>query len=55
MSAPAASPSGARWRQSKAAQPTTPFMKFGDRVRIEMLDRDGKSIFGAIDQQVVAL
>ncbi|OEY65957.1 fumarylacetoacetate hydrolase family protein [Marinobacter sp. X15-166B] len=31
----------------------TPFMRFGDRVRIEMFDRDGHSIFGAIDQQVV--
>jgi len=31
----------------------TPFLKFGDRVRIEMLDADGRSIFGAIDQQVV--
>ena len=31
----------------------TPFMKFGDRIRIEMLDANGKSIFGAIDQQVV--
>jgi fumarylacetoacetate (FAA) hydrolase len=31
----------------------TPFMKFGDRVRIEMLDWNGQSIFGAIDQQVV--
>jgi len=31
---------------------TTPFMKVGDRVRIEML-KDGKSIFGAIDQKVV--
>jgi len=31
-------------------KPSTPFMKFGDRVRIEMLDRDGRSIFGAIDQ-----
>jgi fumarylacetoacetate (FAA) hydrolase len=30
----------------------TPFMKFGDRVRIEMLDRDGHSIFGAIDQEI---
>ena len=28
-------------------------MKFGDRIRIEMLDRAGKSIFGAIDQKVV--
>ncbi|MGP9535748.1 MULTISPECIES: fumarylacetoacetate hydrolase family protein [unclassified Halomonas] len=31
----------------------TPFMRFGDRVRIEMFDREGKSIFGTIDQQVV--
>jgi fumarylacetoacetate (FAA) hydrolase len=31
----------------------TPFMKFGDTVRIEMLDANGKSIFGAINQQVV--
>ncbi|MDR5861073.1 fumarylacetoacetate hydrolase family protein [Halomonas eurihalina] len=31
----------------------TPFMRFGDRVRIEMFDREGQSIFGAIDQQVV--
>jgi fumarylacetoacetate (FAA) hydrolase len=34
-------------------KPVTPFMKFGDRIRIEMLDRAGKSIFGAIDQKVV--
>lgn len=34
-------------------EPKTGFMKFGDRVRIEMLDPDGKSIFGAIDQQYV--
>jgi fumarylacetoacetate (FAA) hydrolase len=32
--------------------PVTPFMRFGDRVRIEMLDDDGRSIFGAIDQVV---
>ncbi len=32
---------------------TTPFMGFGDRVRIEMLDAEGQSIFGAIDQMVV--
>jgi fumarylacetoacetate (FAA) hydrolase len=31
---------------------TTPFMKFGDHVRIEALDPAGVSIFGAIDQQV---
>jgi len=33
----------------------TPFMRFGDRVRIEMLDAGGASIFGAIDQRVAAL
>jgi fumarylacetoacetate (FAA) hydrolase len=31
----------------------TPFMKFGDRVRIEMLGADGRSLFGAIEQEVV--
>jgi fumarylacetoacetate (FAA) hydrolase len=31
----------------------TSLLKFGDRVRIEMLDSTGASIFGAIDQQVV--
>jgi fumarylacetoacetate (FAA) hydrolase len=35
--------------------PRTPFMRFGDRIRIEMLDRDGHSIFGAIDQVVQPL
>jgi fumarylacetoacetate (FAA) hydrolase len=34
--------------------PKTPFLKYGDRVRIEMLGTDGRSIFGAIDQEVVA-
>ncbi len=33
-------------------KPKTPFLRFGDRVRIEMLDVAGRSIFGAIDQQV---
>lgn len=31
----------------------TPFMKFGDTVEIKMKDKDGKSIFGSIDQKVV--
>ncbi|WP_288348673.1 fumarylacetoacetate hydrolase family protein [uncultured Thalassospira sp.] len=31
---------------------TTPFLQFGDRVKIEMLDDHGRSIFGAIDQAV---
>jgi fumarylacetoacetate (FAA) hydrolase len=34
-------------------KPATPFMRFGDRVRIEMLDARGQSVFGAIDQRVV--
>ena len=34
-------------------KPSTPFMSFGDRIRIEMLDKDGQSIFGAIDQKIV--
>ena len=33
-------------------QPSTPFLKFGDSVRIEMLDRDGQSLFGAIEQRI---
>ena len=33
-------------------KPVTPFLRFGDRVRIEMRDADGNSIFGAIDQEV---
>lgn len=32
--------------------PSTPFMAFGDVVRIEMLDADGRSIFGAIEQRI---
>jgi fumarylacetoacetate (FAA) hydrolase len=32
--------------------PSTPFMSFGDRIEIEMLDAEGKSIFGKIDQRV---
>jgi fumarylacetoacetate (FAA) hydrolase len=34
-------------------KPMTPFLSFGDRVRIEMRDAAGHSIFGAIDQRVV--
>jgi len=33
-------------------KPTTPFMRFGDRIRIEMNDEHGASIFGAIDQVI---
>jgi len=34
-------------------EPKTNFMSPGDRIRIEMLDDHGKSIFGAIEQDVV--
>jgi fumarylacetoacetate (FAA) hydrolase len=34
----------------RAGRPATPFLKFGDRLRIEMLDGAGASIFGAIEQ-----
>jgi len=33
-------------------KPITPFLKFGDTVRIEMLDAQGISIFGAIEQTI---
>ena len=33
-------------------KPSTPFMKYGDVVRIEMLDRAGNSVFGAIEQRM---
>ena len=33
--------------------PKTPFLNYGDRVRIEMNDPQGRSIFGAIEQEVV--
>lgn len=33
-------------------QPSTAFLRFGDRVRIEMTDAEGQSLFGAIDQEV---
>ncbi len=36
----------------EAGKPTTPFLAAGDRVRIELLDDQGASIFGAIDQRV---
>lgn len=34
-------------------KPKTPFMKFGDRIEMEMTDAKGQSIFGRIDQTVV--
>jgi fumarylacetoacetate (FAA) hydrolase len=36
----------------KSGKAVTPFMKFGDTVRIEMLDKAGQSLFGTIEQKV---
>ncbi|MBU8975664.1 fumarylacetoacetate hydrolase family protein [Lysobacter sp. MMG2] len=36
----------------ETGKPITPFMSFGDTVRIEMLSRDGQSVFGAIEQRI---
>jgi fumarylacetoacetate (FAA) hydrolase len=38
--------------QIEHGAPRTPFLQFGDRVRIEMFDAAGASLFGAIDQVV---
>jgi fumarylacetoacetate (FAA) hydrolase len=38
----------------ETGKPQTQYLKFGDRVRIEMFDPHGASIFGAIDQCVQA-
>lgn len=40
--------------QIEFGKPRTSFLRLGDRVRIEMFDAEGRSIFGAIDQRVVA-
>ena len=37
----------------KKQEELTPWLKFGDRVRIDMTDANGHSIFGSIDQVVV--
>ena len=36
-------------------QPKTEYMKFGDTIRIEAKGKDGLSVFGAIDQEIVQL
>jgi fumarylacetoacetate (FAA) hydrolase len=38
--------------QVEQGEPKTPFLKFGDRVKIEMFDHHGETIFGAIEQSV---
>jgi fumarylacetoacetate (FAA) hydrolase len=39
--------------QLESGAPRTPFLKFGDRVTIEMLDARGRSIFGRLDNRVI--
>ena len=36
-------------------QPTTPFMRPGDQVTLEMFDDNGCSVFGAIENRVKKL
>ena len=35
--------------------PSTPYLQYGDVVRLEMKDANGQSIFGAIEQEVTPL
>ncbi|HRQ65445.1 MAG TPA: fumarylacetoacetate hydrolase family protein [Xanthomonadaceae bacterium] len=39
----------------REGKPVTPFLRFGDSVRIDMLDAAGHSIFGAIEQRIEGL
>jgi fumarylacetoacetate (FAA) hydrolase len=39
----------------EGGEPRTPFMKYGDTVRIEMFDVQQRTIFGAIEQRVAPL
>jgi fumarylacetoacetate (FAA) hydrolase len=39
----------------ETGEAVTAYMRFGDTIRIEMLDKAGKSIFGAIEQKVTRL
>lgn len=41
------------WETVQKGKPLTPFFRHGDRVRVEMFDKEGRSIFGAVDQEVV--
>ena len=39
--------------QIESGRPSTPFLRFGDRVSIEMRSADGHNIFGTLDNRVV--
>ena len=38
----------------KKGEPETPFLRYGDTVKLEMRDAEGRSLFGAIEQKVAA-
>jgi fumarylacetoacetate (FAA) hydrolase len=38
----------------KKGEPETPFLRYGDTVRLEMRDAEGRALFGAIEQKVSA-
>jgi fumarylacetoacetate (FAA) hydrolase len=38
--------------QIESGEARTPYLRLGERLRIEMLDRNGRSLFGAIEQEV---
>jgi len=38
--------------QLERGEATTPFLRFGDEIRLEMFDGAGRSIFGAIEQRI---
>jgi fumarylacetoacetate (FAA) hydrolase len=38
----------------ESGKPATAFMKFGDTIRIECKGKNGQTVFGAIDQKIVA-
>jgi fumarylacetoacetate (FAA) hydrolase len=40
-------------QQQHTGRVDTPYLRFGDRVRMEMLDDQGRSLFGAIDHAIV--
>jgi fumarylacetoacetate (FAA) hydrolase len=43
-----------RAREVLAGTPVTPYMRAGDTIRLEAFDASGRSVFGAIEQAVVA-
>jgi len=38
----------------KGGEAETPFLKYGDTVKLEMRDAEGRALFGAIEQKVAS-